>query len=72
MLHLIHRTESPTTVPVQSPLAARRKAQVPHEQIARLAEQLWSEAGPPVGRDLEFWLKAEAEFARRFAGTGKS
>lgn len=72
MLQVIHRTEAPTTVAVQSPLAARCKTQVPHEQIARLAEQLWSEAGRPIGRDLEFWLKAEAEFARRFAGTGKS
>ena len=25
------------------------------------AEQLWNEAGQPVGRDAEFWYQAEAE-----------
>lgn len=29
--------------------------------IGRLAYQLWENAGRPAGRDLEFWLAAEAE-----------
>ncbi|MEI6779571.1 MAG: DUF2934 domain-containing protein [Verrucomicrobiota bacterium] len=28
--------------------------------IAALAQQLWEQAGQPGGRDLEFWLQAEA------------
>ncbi len=46
------------------------------EEIRRIAYQLWMEAGQPLGRDLDFWLKAEAmweERARRaatMAGTG--
>jgi hypothetical protein len=28
--------------------------------IAALAQQLWEQAGRPDGRDLEFWLQAEA------------
>jgi hypothetical protein len=35
-----------------------------HDQIAARAHQLWEERGRPTGRDLEFWLEAEAE-ARR-------
>jgi hypothetical protein len=29
--------------------------------VSRLAYQLWENAGRPVGRDLEFWLAAEAK-----------
>ena len=29
--------------------------------VSRLAYQLWENAGRPVGRDLEFWLAAEAQ-----------
>jgi hypothetical protein len=29
--------------------------------IGRLAYQLWENAGRPAGRDLEFWLAAEAQ-----------
>jgi hypothetical protein len=29
--------------------------------IGRLAYQLWENAGRPPGRDLEFWLAAEAQ-----------
>ena len=28
--------------------------------VSRLAYQLWENAGRPAGRDLEFWLAAEA------------
>ncbi len=31
------------------------------EQIAALAKQKWQQAGCPVGRDSEFWHKAERE-----------
>jgi hypothetical protein len=30
-------------------------------EISRLAFQLWEKAGCPEGRDLEFWLGAEAQ-----------
>ncbi len=29
--------------------------------VSRVAYQLWENAGRPVGRDLEFWLAAEAQ-----------
>jgi len=29
--------------------------------VSRVAYQLWEKAGRPAGRDLEFWLAAEAE-----------
>ncbi|HZR16990.1 MAG TPA: DUF2934 domain-containing protein [Verrucomicrobiae bacterium] len=29
--------------------------------VSRLAYQLWENAGRPAGRDLEFWLAAEAQ-----------
>ncbi|WP_138223245.1 DUF2934 domain-containing protein [Nibricoccus aquaticus] len=35
-----------------------------HEQIAARSHELWQKAGSPEGRDLEFWLGAEAELAR--------
>ncbi|MFO1049346.1 MAG: DUF2934 domain-containing protein [Geminicoccaceae bacterium] len=31
------------------------------ERIRRRAHELWQEAGSPVGSELDFWLKAEAE-----------
>lgn len=34
-----------------------------HEEIAELARQLWERAGQPIGRDLEFWLRAETQLA---------
>jgi hypothetical protein len=34
---------------------------VSEANIGRLAYQLWENAGRPVGRDLEFWLTAEAK-----------
>lgn len=32
-----------------------------HEQIARLAYQIWQERGQTHGQDLEDWLKAEEQ-----------
>lgn len=31
-----------------------------HDAVAHLARQLWEEQGRPAGRDLEFWVAAEA------------
>jgi hypothetical protein len=31
------------------------------EQIRRRANELWEQHGRPEGRDVEFWLQAEAE-----------
>ena len=42
-------------------LAARRTRQ----EIEARARELWEQSGRPVGRDLEFWLRAEAEISRR-------
>jgi hypothetical protein len=35
--------------------------QIDVNQTSRRAYQLWERAGCPQGRDLEFWLQAEAE-----------
>ncbi len=42
-------------------LAARRTRQ----EIEARARELWEQNGCPAGRDLEFWLQAEAEISRR-------
>jgi hypothetical protein len=34
------------------------------QQISERAYYLWVEAGRPGGREQEFWLQAEAEYAR--------
>ena len=34
---------------------------VDETHVSRLAYQLWEQSGRPVGRDLEFWLTAEAQ-----------
>lgn len=36
-----------------------------HEQIARLAYQLWEQGGRPDGCDLKFWLEAELQLRSR-------
>jgi hypothetical protein len=38
------------------------------EAIRRRAYARWEAAGRPAGRDLEFWLDAEAEFCNRHPG----
>jgi hypothetical protein len=70
MPQVIHRTESPTMIPMTAAPGRPRGGQVPRELIAALAYELWEEAGRPGDRDMEFWLRAEAELQRRFAGTG--
>ena len=42
-------------------LGARRAK----EEIKARARELWERNGRPAGRDLEFWLKAEAEMIER-------
>ena len=42
-------------------LAARRTRQ----EIEVRARELWDQNGRPAGRDLEFWLQAEAEISKR-------
>ena len=42
-------------------LAARRTRQ----EIEARARELWDQNGRPPGRDLEFWLQAEAEIGKR-------
>ena len=42
-------------------LAARRAK----EDIKARARELWEQNGQPAGRDLEFWLQAEAEIIER-------
>ena len=34
---------------------------VSRDEVAQRAYQLWVAAGQPIGRDLEYWLQAEAE-----------
>jgi hypothetical protein len=41
---------------------ARALAHPDEDNIRRRAREIWEENGKPVGRDLEFWLRAEREF----------
>lgn len=41
-------------------------------ETSRLAYRIWEAEGKPDGRDLEHWLKAEAELAARKAAPRKS
>jgi hypothetical protein len=40
---------------------ARALARPDEDHIRRRAREIWEENGRPIGRDLEFWLKAEHE-----------
>ena len=40
---------------------AENDVQVRHEDIAELAKQIWESEDRQVGRDLEYWLRAERE-----------
>jgi hypothetical protein len=37
---------------------------IQQEEIVARSRELWQRAGSPEGRDLEFWLGAEAELSR--------
>lgn len=63
----VHAENVPT--PTEKP-----RRQIPHEEIARRAEQLWHERGQPTGSDDAIWLQAESELqgkaeSRPVAGT---
>lgn len=57
--HLIH---SFSKLPMSTQQSESRPSQ--HEEIAARSRELWQKAGSPDGRDLEFWLGAEAELQR--------
>jgi hypothetical protein len=40
---------------------AENDVQVRHEDIAELAKKIWESEDRQVGRDLEYWLRAERE-----------
>ena len=42
-------------------LRSRREARRTNQEIKARARELWEQSGCPAGRDLEFWLQAEAE-----------
>ena len=42
-------------------LQQHREARRTKEEIRTRARELWEQNGRPEGRDLEFWLQAEAE-----------
>lgn len=49
-------------MPARSSTPAGKPAPGPTlEVIAHLAELMWQQEGCPEGRDIEFWLRAEAE-----------
>jgi Protein of unknown function (DUF2934) len=41
---------------------ARALAKPNEDKIRKRAREIWEENGRPVGRDEEFWLRAEREF----------
>jgi hypothetical protein len=55
------KTAPATTAPVTPVVPAGVKATPPPESIATRAYMLWEQAGRPQGRDLEYWLLAEAQ-----------
>ena len=46
-------------------LQYRRAARRTKEEIRARAHELWEQHGRPVGRDEEFWLRAESELEER-------
>ncbi len=57
-------------------LANRRQATpeiriaLTHDQIAKLAYEMWERRGRPTGQSVQNWLEAEAEL-RRTVGLGR-
>jgi hypothetical protein len=52
----------------------RPRRQIPHDEIARLAEKIWHERNRPNGSDEAIWLEAESKLqaqaeSRPVAGT---
>ena len=50
---------------LQQNLRQRLAARQTKEDIRARARELWEQNGRPAGRDLEFWLQAEAEMIER-------
>jgi hypothetical protein len=46
-------------------LRRRREARRSKHEITDRAREIWEQNGRPEGRDLEFWLQAEAEIRER-------
>ena len=46
-------------------LKERSAAHRADEEVKARARELWEQNGCPAGRDLEFWLQAEAEIIER-------
>lgn len=44
---------------------SRQQQQPSHDEIARMAYQLWEQRGHPQGFDVELWLEAERQIASR-------
>ena len=42
-------------------LQKRRAARRSKDEIRARAHEIWEQHGRPIGRDVEFWLQAEAE-----------
>ncbi len=59
---IVHIIDSFSQLPMSTQQSESRPIQ--HEEIAARARELWQKAGSPDGRDLEFWLGAEAELQR--------
>jgi hypothetical protein len=53
-------------------LKNRIDARWSREQTRRRAHELWEQHGRPEGRDLEFWLQAEAEVSEGRHNKGPS
>ena len=49
-------------------LQIRRAAKRTKEEIRARAQEIWEQHGRPVGRDEEFWLRAESELKDRTGG----
>ena len=50
---------------LKAELRQRSAARQTKEDIRARARELWEQNGWPAGRDLEFWLQAEAEIIER-------
>ncbi len=57
------RLSRPTLV--QSPSLAGAKVVLTHEQIAKLAYEVWLRKGQPKGQDQQNWLEAEVALRQK-------
>jgi hypothetical protein len=45
---------------------------IQHEDIAELGKRMWEIDGRPVGRDLDYWLRAERELLATRESAGRT